>query len=118
MLAAISFLTSLLGTIVTIFLVNYPKEIPQYIIYRDLSFWTALIITIVILLTKYLRREYTIHVQTKLLTEQFKLSHNIVQNYKNELFGHVINYLEKSSMSFAISAVVLQMGCVLRSWHI
>lgn len=92
-LTTISFSATIVGTIVTIFLVAYPNAIPHYIVIRDLLFWFALILMSLIVSGKFIRREEVIRNQINLLSSQynllsnqFKLSHDLVHNYRTELF--------------------------------
>ena len=92
-LTTVSFSATLLGSLVTIFLVAYPSAVPQYIVVRDILFWVALMLISLIVTGKYIRREVLIHnqidllsSQKSLLSNQFKLSHDLVHDYRTELF--------------------------------
>jgi hypothetical protein len=92
-LTTVSFSATIVGTVVSVFLVAYPSAIPHYIVVRDLLFWFALILMSLIVSGKYIRREAVIRNQIdllssqyNLLSNQFKLSHDLVHNYRTELF--------------------------------
>ena len=92
-LTSVSFIATLVGSIVTIVLVAYPGSVPQYIVVRDILFWFALILLSLIVTGKYIRREVIIRTQIdllssqkNLLSNQFKLSHDLVHDYRTELF--------------------------------
>ncbi len=85
-LTTISFVATLVGAVITVFLVKYPDNVPQYITYRDLLFWFALILMSIVVVGKYIRREEVIRSQLDLLFNQFKLSHDLVHSYRDELF--------------------------------
>lgn len=85
-LTTVSFSATIVGTIVSVFLVAYPRAVPQYILVRDLLFWFALILMSLVVSGKYIRRETVIRNQIELLSNQYKLSHDLVHNYRTELF--------------------------------
>jgi hypothetical protein len=86
LLTTISFIATLIGAIITVFLVKYPENVPQYISYRDLFFWFALLLISLVVVAKYIRREAVIRSQIDLLSNQFRLTHDLVHNYRDELF--------------------------------
>ena len=86
-LTTVSFIATLVGSVVTVFLVAYPSAVPQYIVVRDILFWFALIFMSLIVAGKYIRRETLIRAQIDLLSNQFKLSHDLVHNFRTELFS-------------------------------
>jgi hypothetical protein len=99
-LASLSFLITFLALLVTLFLVEYPGKIPQYIVLRDLCIVFGLIGIIIFLLLKYFHRETIAHHREELmhrqlqsLSNQFINSHNLVHNYRNELFKSYYRYL-------------------------
>jgi hypothetical protein len=92
-LTSVSFIATILGSLVTIFLVAYPSAVPQYIAVRDILFWIALMLISLIVTGKHIRREVIIRTQIdllssqkNLLSNQFKLSHDLVHDYRTELF--------------------------------
>jgi hypothetical protein len=85
-LTSISFSATIVGAVITISLVTYPDKIPQYIVVRDLLFWTALILTSLVVVIKYVSREAQIRSEKDLLSDQFRLSRDLARNYRNELF--------------------------------
>jgi hypothetical protein len=56
-LTTIAFVATLLGSLITIFLVKYPDNVPQYITFRDLFFWLALIIIVIVVISKYVQMQ-------------------------------------------------------------
>ena len=104
-LTSIALIATLIGTFITVFLVKYPDEVPKYIAYRDTFIWSALILLCLVVVIKYVRRETVIQSQKSLLTDQFRLSHELVHNFKDELFDryfqqniqrHELNTKERS----------------------
>ncbi len=86
-LTSISLIATLIGALITVFLVKYPAEVPKYIAYRDFIIWSALILICLVVVVKYVRREAVIQSQIDLLSDQFRLSHDLIHNFKDELFN-------------------------------
>jgi hypothetical protein len=84
--ATISISITVIGAGITVFYVKNPDKIPEYIAFRDFVLWFALILLSLFLVAKYYFREAVIQRQKNFLSEQFKLSHDLVHNYRNNLF--------------------------------
>src|SRR5438309_1976878 len=82
----ISISFSIISIGLTVFYVNYSDKVPEYVAFRDLILWLALIILSVFLAGRYFYREAIIQRKTNFLSEQLKLSQDLVHNYRNELF--------------------------------
>lgn len=89
---ALGFL-SLIGSLF-IFLVLPRDALPVFVVFRDLLFWIALLILVVIIVGKYTQREATINnlrqqlaAQQQLLqADPFACAHTIAHTFRDELF--------------------------------
>lgn len=114
-LAAISILLALVSTASTVFLLNYPDTVPQFMLIRELVIIGALLLIVLAILARYFDRESVLKEKEGLvneksalanslaadrlnvLTAQFANFHNMVHGYRDILFREKAGYRQPYS---------------------
>jgi hypothetical protein len=96
-IASLSLGFGIVSTLLTLFFIRYPQPLPLFIVIRDLFTLFSLIALILFLLVKFLSRGVDLEIAIKRrdqskqhLSNQFQYTHNVVHNYRDELFKKYI----------------------------